>query len=73
MPLMLTPRPIDPDCQRTRSIGSMAWFGNFAISRNQPESSARIVPTVSHSDAKNSGKRTAILFDQADQLEDTVS
>jgi hypothetical protein len=51
----------------------MAWFGNFAISRNQPESSARIVPTVSHSDAKNSGKRTAILFDQADQLEDTVS
>jgi hypothetical protein len=39
----------------------MAWFGNFAISRNQPESTARIVVTVSHSDAKNSGKKTAIF------------
>jgi hypothetical protein len=37
----------------------MAWFGNFAISRSQPESTARIVVTVSHSDAKNSGKKTA--------------
>jgi hypothetical protein len=56
---MLTPRPIEPDCPRIRRVGSKAWFGNFAISRSQPESTARIVVTVSHSDAKNSGKKTA--------------
>jgi hypothetical protein len=43
----------------------MAWFGNFAASRNQPENTARIVQTVSHSDAKQRKEDRNILFDQA--------
>jgi hypothetical protein len=58
-PRMLIPSPIQPDCQRTRRSGSTGRFGNFAISRNQPDKTARIVLTVSHSDAKNRGKKTA--------------
>jgi hypothetical protein len=57
IPLILTPRPLEPDSPRIRRVGSMAWFGNCTISRNQPESAARIVVTISHSNAKKSGRR----------------
>ena len=59
MPRILTPSPMEPDCQRIRRSGSASWSGNLELSQNQPENTARIVVTVSHSAAKNSGKKTA--------------
>ena len=60
MPCMLTPpiEPIEPDCPRIRRSGNSVSFGNLAMRRNQPENTARTVVIASHSDAKNSGKKT---------------
>jgi len=57
-PRMLTPSPMEPDCPRIRSSGSSVWFGYLAMSRNQPDNTARIVVTASHSAAKNNGKKS---------------